>query len=171
MIEHRFGTATALAGKVGMKLSPFTRGVRAGKLNLVNLLTLARVAEEQPSKVLRLAGKHREADIIEQAYGPQKPVTDPVLQDLLELWPTFTADEKTYVRSNVRMLLLARSSAHAAQSENARDTRPAKSSPPRPRQRRETAASAGAPPLRRMISFDDGETDARSPRAVAKKGR
>lgn len=108
LIEQRFKTATALAGKVGMKLSPFTRGVAAGTLNLVNLLNLAKVAEEKPSMVLRLAGKGREADLFEEVYGPEKAVHDPTLQRLLKHWPTFTADERFLIRLTVGTVLRAK---------------------------------------------------------------
>lgn len=86
LIDQRFGTATALAAAIGMELSPFTRGVKAGTLNLVNLLKLAQVAEEQPSKVLRLARKTAEADLLEALYGSGREALTPSQRELIETW-------------------------------------------------------------------------------------
>lgn len=86
LIDQRFGTATALAAAIGMELSPFTRGVKAGTLNLVNLLKLAQVAEEQPSKVLRLARKNAEADLLEALYGSGREALTPSQRELIETW-------------------------------------------------------------------------------------
>lgn len=85
LISKRFGTATALADAVGMELSPFNRGVRAGTLNLVNLLKLAQVAEEHPSTVLRLAHKAEEAELLERLYGVGDAVT-PKQRAIIDLW-------------------------------------------------------------------------------------
>lgn len=90
LIEHRYGTATALAAQIGMKLSPFSRGVALGKLNLVNLLKLAKAADEQPSTVLRLAGKNREADLIEEVYGTSHEVLTSSDREILEMWRALT---------------------------------------------------------------------------------
>lgn len=86
LIERRFRTATALADALGMKLSPFTRGVKAGTLNLVNLLKLAKIAEEHPSVVLRLARKVEEAELLEQLYGSGRDALTPSQKDFLETW-------------------------------------------------------------------------------------
>jgi hypothetical protein len=89
LIAQRFGTATALARQLGMQLSPFTRGVAAGTLNLVNLLKLAQVAEEHPSAVLRLAKKADVAELLEQLYGNGREALTPsqraVIEDLAQI--------------------------------------------------------------------------------------
>ena len=136
LIEKRFKTATALAAAVGMELSPFTRGVAAGKLNLVNLLKLAYVADESPSRVLRLAGKDREVEVIEAVYGPEKKVSDPVVQDLVNTWPALTAHEKNYVRSTVTMMLRARMVPTQDRDPNAPTSQP---KPRRARRKKESS--------------------------------
>ena len=102
LIDQRFGTATALANQIGMQLSPFTRGVALGKLNLVNLLKLARVADEHPSMVLRLAGKGAEADLIEAVYGSAtEAITDSereVLDHFRQLSQTARVSWLTFMR-------------------------------------------------------------------------
>jgi hypothetical protein len=69
LVEERFGTPTALAKTIGLHLTPFSRGVASGTFNVVNLLKLAKVANEPPSNVLRMAGKGDVADLIESLYG------------------------------------------------------------------------------------------------------
>jgi hypothetical protein len=86
LITRRFGTATALAAQIDMELSPFSRGVKLGTLNLVNLLKLAKVADEHPSTVLRLAGKSREADLIEEVYGSGHEVLTASEREMLAQW-------------------------------------------------------------------------------------
>lgn len=75
LIDERFRTSTALAEAMGLQLTPFTRGVAAGTFNVVNLLKLAKVADERPSTVLRMAGKGDVAELIESLYGKPSPMT------------------------------------------------------------------------------------------------
>jgi hypothetical protein len=70
-IRERFGTATALAAAIGMELSPFTRGVKAGTLNVPNLLQLAKVTDTPPLTVLRMAGKEPVADLLAELFGTE----------------------------------------------------------------------------------------------------
>jgi hypothetical protein len=70
LIAERFHTSTALATAMGLQLTPFMRGAAAGTFNVVNLLKLAKVVDEHPSVVLRMAGKGDVADLIESLYGP-----------------------------------------------------------------------------------------------------
>lgn len=90
LIQQKFGTATALAAAIDMELSPFSRGIKLGTLNLVNLLKLAKAADEQPSIVLRLAGKGREADLIEEVYGSAQEALTASERELLEIWRGLT---------------------------------------------------------------------------------
>lgn len=105
LIARRFKTATALAHAIGMKLSPFTRGVAAGTLNLVNLLKLAKAAEAHPSMVLRLARKGKEADLLEELYGPGLETLTASQRELVALYGRITdAEDKETVRVLVRRL-------------------------------------------------------------------
>lgn len=102
LIATRFGTATAVAAALDMQLSPFTRGVKAGTLNLVNLLKLAKLAEEHPSKVLRLAGKAAEADLLEALYGgPSRDGLSPSQREIIATWELIPKD----VRGHFAVLL------------------------------------------------------------------
>jgi hypothetical protein len=91
-LKARFGTMQAVADRVGMSLSAFTRGVVRGTLGVENLLELARVADEHPSKVLRLAGKTRVAELIENAYGPGLAALTASQRELLEEWASLPPD-------------------------------------------------------------------------------
>jgi len=129
LIQRRFGTATALASAIGMQLSPFTRGVAAGTLNLVNLLKLARVAEEAPAVVLKLAGKAAEAELLESLYGgPGRDTLTPAQREFIETWEHIP-DE---VREHFAVLLkYARDVADAAER---------KAAAPRPHERHRRVA-------------------------------
>lgn len=69
LIAERFHTNTAMATAMGLSLTPFMRGVATGTFNVVNLLKLAKVTDENPSEVLRMAGKGDVAELIESLYG------------------------------------------------------------------------------------------------------
>lgn len=101
LIGQRFKTATALASKIGMELSPFSRGVAAGTLNLVNLLKLARVTDERPSVVLRLAGKGKEADLLEELYGAGETISASE-REVLDYWRQLTPTARTSWLSFIR---------------------------------------------------------------------
>ena len=107
VIRTRYRTATALAESIGMELSPFTRGVKAGTLNLVNLLKLARAAEEHPSTVLRLAGKAAEADLIEELYGSGHDALPRSHRELIEMWERLTPEQRAPLFSLARELVAA----------------------------------------------------------------
>lgn len=93
LISRRFRTATALAAAIGMELSPFTRGVSAGTLNLLNLLKLSKAAGEHPSKVLRLARKDYEAQLLEELYGtPNEAPLSPAHRELIAVWDGIPSD-------------------------------------------------------------------------------
>lgn len=129
LIGTRFGTATALANAVGMQLSPFTRGVAAGTLNLVNLLKLAKVAEEHPSTVLRLARKADEAALLEDLYGSGRDALPASLRELIETWEQIPVD----VRGHYAVLL--RHSRVIEEQRAKGETSPATPEPPRRRRR------------------------------------
>lgn len=104
LIKQRFGTATALAAKLEMQLSPFTRGVALGKLNLVNLLKLAQAADEHPSIVLRLAGKAREAELLEAVYGAAHEVITASEREVLTHWRQVTPRAREGLRLTISEL-------------------------------------------------------------------
>jgi len=141
------------------RLSRALNGTDTHSFNIENCLRLAKLSGEPASEVLRAAGKGEIAELIESLYGKERPVTDPVVQDLLKNWATFTADEKNHVRSTVTMVLRARASADGGQRENVRETPTGKSSKAKTQRRRETAATEETSPPRRLISFEDEQTD------------
>jgi hypothetical protein len=104
LISRRFGTATALAKEIGMELSPFTRGVASGTLNIFNLLKLAKVADERPSVVLRLAGKDGVADLIESVYGSDADLITTSERELLAQWRHLDQREQDAFRVLIRDL-------------------------------------------------------------------
>jgi hypothetical protein len=114
-IAARFPTRQALATALDLNASRLSRALNGTDkhtaFNVENCLRLAQVSGESASTVLRAAHKGAIADLIEALYGPEKRVSDPVVQALLRAWPTFTAAERTYVRSNVAMVLRARGTA------------------------------------------------------------
>lgn len=105
-IAARFASKKAFAKEVGIDPSRMSRALNGtDKLpfNVENCLRLAQISGEPPSKVLRAADKAKVANLIESLYGPERKMTDPVLQDLLDHWPTFPADVKAFVRQSVSL--------------------------------------------------------------------
>jgi len=97
LIAEKFRNPSDLAQALGMHLTPLTRGIEAGTFNLVNLLRLAKIANANPSTVLRMAQKGDEADLIESLYG--KPTLDPDDHDIIALWHAISdPDHRNAVR-------------------------------------------------------------------------
>jgi hypothetical protein len=96
LIATKFETATRLAHSIGMELSPFTRGVRAGTLSLTNLLKLAKVAEAPPSDVLRMAKKTAEAALLEELYGSGRDALTQSRRTLIETWDEIPDDVRPH---------------------------------------------------------------------------
>jgi hypothetical protein len=67
----QYGTARKLAEMIGMSESAFARGVTRGSLSEENLLLLAKAVGDPPVRVLRLAGKGRLADLMDEHAQPQ----------------------------------------------------------------------------------------------------
>lgn len=91
IVKERYGTSQALAMRVGLTLSAFTRGVTAGSLSTESVLRLALETGTAPSELLRIAKKDHVAHLIEQLYG--KGAASPLhgdLRTLAELWPAQT---------------------------------------------------------------------------------
>lgn len=85
-LRARYGTMREIAALIRMSESGFTRGVKRGTLSVENLLDLARVTEEPPSRVLRWAGKTRAAELIELLYGPGADALTASQREVLSLW-------------------------------------------------------------------------------------
>jgi hypothetical protein len=83
LVDSRYGTAQRLATALGISLSAFSRGVKAGSLSVESLLRLAVETGEPPSEILRRANKADVAKLIEQLYGPER-ASGPVLGNLNE---------------------------------------------------------------------------------------
>lgn len=110
-IAKQFPTRQALAKALGINASRLSRALNGTDrlpFNIANCLKLAQLSGEPASDVLRAAGKADIANLIESLYGEERRVTDPALQDLLKHWPTFSAEEKAFMRHNIAMLLRAR---------------------------------------------------------------
>jgi hypothetical protein len=72
------GSAQGLARAIGMSPTAVLRAAHEQfTLNVENCLRLAAYTGEDPSRVLRLAGKDVMAGLIERLYGPSStPITD-----------------------------------------------------------------------------------------------
>jgi hypothetical protein len=92
VITQRFKTATALATALDMDLSSFSRAVKGGTLNLVNLLKLAHLSGTDPSLVLRLGKKAEEATLIESVYGRGGDQVTAAQRELLDVWSGIPLD-------------------------------------------------------------------------------
>lgn len=114
LIAERFGTPTALAHRLGMRLTPFQRGVESGTFNIVNLLKLASIAGEHPSTVLRLAGKGDVADLIERLYDVSgEPLTESQ-REVLDLWAHVRDERKVHLLDVLRVYRNAELDVHTA---------------------------------------------------------
>jgi len=87
-----------------MELSPFSRGVAAGTLNLMNLLRLAKAADANPLAVLRLAGKSAEADLIEELFGTAHERIAASDRELLETWRLISPKARLNLRTLMETL-------------------------------------------------------------------
>jgi transcriptional regulator with XRE-family HTH domain len=90
-LVRRYGSLRALATRLGMSPSRFSRLARGGEgnsLEVVNCLRLAELTGESASRILRLAGKADVADLIERLYGPTAigPSSNKEIEQLLDAW-------------------------------------------------------------------------------------
>jgi hypothetical protein len=72
----RLGSATALAEAAGLTVSAMLRCAKGHNrltLGAESCLSIAEVSGENPSALLRAAGKGEVADRIERLYGPPRP--------------------------------------------------------------------------------------------------
>lgn len=103
-VARRFKTATALASAIGMQLSPFVRGVQTGTFNVQNILRLAEVTDEDPSRLLHIAGKGDVAQMIERLYGSGKDSLKASERDVLQLWSNMPTKSQRHVRELMTLL-------------------------------------------------------------------
>lgn len=143
-LRQRFGSYTAISDRLDMTQSGFLRGVKRGTLSVENLLTLAQLADESPSRILRLAGKGTVADLIERLYGDDTRALTRSQREMLDLWDIVRTDVA------LRDALLYLMKHYAAQVRRSslpgrppRDTAPASLLPPG------SQASSAARPRRR----------------------
>lgn len=97
------GTARAVAAAIGLsegRLGRVTRG--EGSMEIANLLRLAELAGEQPTAVLRLAGKAEEAELIERIYGVGAPPLSKTQRELLQAWDRLTDHAREHFRALMR---------------------------------------------------------------------
>lgn len=92
-LRGRYATMREIAALIGMSESGFVRGVKRGTLSVENLLDLARATDTHPSRMLRLAGKEKAADLIERLYGPGRDALTESQRTLLELWDRLPDEE------------------------------------------------------------------------------
>lgn len=98
-LRTRYRTLREIAGLIGMSESGFTRGVKRGTLSIENLLDLARAVGEDPSTVLRLAGKARAVELIEQHYGTPSETISAAERDHLARWSRLKAPTRAHLES------------------------------------------------------------------------
>jgi hypothetical protein len=71
-LVRRYGTREALGQQIGMSGSRVGRAIDGQyTFNVKNCLKLARATGESPSGILRAAGKHDIADLLQHLFGPE----------------------------------------------------------------------------------------------------
>ena len=133
LIDRRYRTSAAALGQaLGISGTSVQRGMDTGTFSLENLLMLAKLADERPSVVLRMAGKKDEAELIESLYGPA--TLTPSQRELLAFWDAITdeADRAAVLRMLRKMAGIVPG---ADLPDGARTTRRAASRGTRPRAR------------------------------------
>jgi hypothetical protein len=83
---ERRGGKRALAEMLGMTPSGLGRGLQARTLSVENLLVLSKAIGRPASEVLRAAGKHETADLLEELYGAARPQLPAQHAELLALF-------------------------------------------------------------------------------------
>jgi transcriptional regulator with XRE-family HTH domain len=102
-LVRRIGTTRAVAEKIGLSEGRVGRIQRGeGSMEIANLLMLAELADEPPSAVLRLAGKAKEAELIERLYGISAPPMTSSHRALLELWDRLPERGREHFRALMR---------------------------------------------------------------------
>lgn len=105
LVRTRYGTAAAIAGRIGMSQSAFSRGISAGSLSTESLLRLALETGTPASDVLRKSKKEHVAHLIEQLYGKSAaaPPTGDV-RTFADIWPTLPPNVQHALMTVLRQL-------------------------------------------------------------------
>jgi hypothetical protein len=69
LVKDRYKTYGALATRIGMTDSGFSRAAKAGTFDVENCLKLAHETGESAETVLEMAGKRQVHELIERLYG------------------------------------------------------------------------------------------------------
>lgn len=125
-----------LAAMIPMSLSAFSRGVEDGTLSLENCLRLARAVGENPGRILRLAGKPPQADLLDHFTRETEETLSTRAIRLAQVWDTLDPKIQDAVEAIVE---------HGG---------PLKAKPPKPREPQERVAKAAA---------DDGHNSPTAP--------
>jgi transcriptional regulator with XRE-family HTH domain len=109
--ERRLGSKKAVAEKIGITPSRYSKlyGGNDYSLSVLNCLTLAKATERSPSAVLRAAGKHEIATLLDELYGPERPAAAPDADaldwEVFDLMSRIAAhDQKLLARDVVKRL-------------------------------------------------------------------
>ena len=106
-LVDKYGTQTALAEKIGMTLSAFSRAVNEeGTFSFENCLRLADAFGDDPVVVLRVAGKLDQADLFQRVRGERVANLRALLH--LEKWAKITTEEQEQVDAIVEAMMTAR---------------------------------------------------------------
>lgn len=101
----KFGTQTALAEKIGMTLSAFSRAVNEeGTFSFENCLRLADAFGDDPVVVLRVAGKLDQADLFQRVRG-EKVASLRALK-FLEQWSKITTENQKLLETFAATLVI-----------------------------------------------------------------
>lgn len=94
-LVKKFGTATALAEKIGMSVSAFSRAVNEeGTFSFENCIRLAYAFGDHPSVILRLAGKGEMAEMLDRLYAGEKIRLSERDREFFGLWKKITASNR-----------------------------------------------------------------------------
>ena len=104
-LVRRFGSRDALGKQIGMSGSRVGRAIDGQyAFNITNCLKLAEATGESPSVVLRAAGKHDVAELIERLYGHSRPAISANDRELIAEWSALAPRDRETVRELLHRL-------------------------------------------------------------------
>lgn len=105
-LVDKYGTQTALAEKIGMTLSAFSRAVNEeGTFSFENCLRLADAFGDDPVVVLRVAGKLDQADLFQRVRGEK--VANLRALELLDQWSKITIENQKQLMTIATAMVVA----------------------------------------------------------------